>query len=115
VAQWLAALTAGQARAIAWTGGRCRIVGPGIDSGGRWCAQASVTLKKPLARDDRPMIEVFFEAPVRGRPGPAYAFRGAMRAADGQDMSRFRQDFEADWTSRFPAPPGAVVDCPAGE
>jgi hypothetical protein len=30
-------------------------------------------------------------------------------------MSRFRQDFEADWTSRFPAPPGAVVDCPAGE
>jgi hypothetical protein len=111
VAQWLTALTAGQARSVVWTGGPCEIVGPGIDSGSDWCARAEVTLKSPLSSDDTPMIEVFFERPRRGRPGRAYAFRGVMQAADGQDMSRFRKDFEADWISRFPAPPGAVVDC----
>jgi hypothetical protein len=60
------------------------------------------------------MIEIFFEAPEHGRPGRAYAFRGAMRAADGLNMSRYRQEFEFDWTSRFPAPAGAVVDCAKG-
>lgn len=111
VEQWLAALTAPYARKIVWTAGPCRIVGPGIDTGSDWCAQATVILDKPLDRRDRPMIEVFFETPEGGRPGVAYAFRGQMRAADGDDMSRFRKDFEADWTSRFPAPSGAIVDC----
>jgi hypothetical protein len=115
VEQWLTALAGPQAKSIAWTGGACQIVGPGIDSGSRWCAQATITLAQPMSRDDRPMVEVFFETPVNGRPGPAYAFRGAMRAIDGDDTMRFRKDFESIWTSRFPAPPGAVVDCPAEE
>lgn len=112
VGQWLTALTAREARSVAWTGGPCEIVGPGIDSGSRWCAQGLVTLKRPLSPTDRPMVEVFFEQPKAGRPGPAYAFRGAMRAVDGDDTMRFRKDFEGAWVTRFGAPDGAVVDCP---
>jgi hypothetical protein len=112
VARWLADLTRPQARAIAWTAGRCQIVGPGIDAGSRWCAQAHVVLARPKGRSDQPTVEVFFERPKAGRPGAAYAFRGLMRADDGLDMTRFRRDFEYDWTSRFKAAPGAIVDCP---
>ena len=113
VQQWLAQLTGAGARGIVWTAGPCQIVGPGIDAGSRWCAQATVLLARPKGAADRPMVEVFFEAPKAGRPGPAYAFRGLMRAADGLDMSRFRRDFEYDWTSRFKPAPGAIVDCEA--
>ena len=112
VEQWLTALAGTEAKSIAWTGGPCQIVGPGIDNGSRWCAQATVTLKSPLSRTDRPMVEVFFEAPKGGKPGPAYAFRGAMRALDGDDTMRFRKDFEGVWVSRFPGSADAVVDCP---
>jgi hypothetical protein len=112
VARWLTDLAGDEVRSIVWTGGPCELVGPGIDAGSRWCAQARLALVHRLDRGDRPTIEVFFEAPVRGRPGKPYAFRGAMRAADGLDMARFRQDFEADWLSRFPASRAAIVDCP---
>jgi len=112
VEQWLTALVGRHARRIDWTGGPCEITGPGIDRGSDWCAQATIVLARPKSRRDKPMIEVFFEKPARGRPGKAYAFRGSMQAADGPDMSRFRKDFEYDWTSRFPAPKGAIVDCP---
>ena len=113
VQQWLAELTGAEARRIAWTAGPCRIVGPGIDAGATWCAQATVVLARPHGPKDRPMVEVFFEDPKAGRPGRAYAFRGAMRAADGLDMSRFRRDFEYDWTSRFKPAADAIVDCDA--
>ena len=115
VEAWLKALTGTNARAITWTGGPCEIVGPGIDQGSDWCAQATVTLAHPKNRRDTATIEVFFEAPKHGRPGRAYAFRGEMEAADGQDMSRDRKAFEADWTSRFPAPDGAIKDCAEDE
>jgi hypothetical protein len=111
VGQWLAALTVDQAQSVAWTAGPCQIVGPGIDSGSRWCAQATVTLKSPKGPDDRPMIEIFFEEPEGGRPGVPYAFRGVMQADDGQDMTRRRKEFEFDWFSRFPARADAMVDC----
>lgn len=113
VDQWLRALTGPNARSITWQGGPCQIVGMGIDSGSDWCAQATVTLAHPKARDDKAVIEIFFDKPVHGRPGKAYAFRGMMLTPDGQDMTRFRKDFEAEWLSRFEAPEGAVIDCPA--
>ena len=111
VSRWLADLTVRDARAVSWTAGRCQIVGPGIDAGSHWCAQAHVILVRPKGRADEPIVEVFFERPKAGRPGKAYAFRGLMKAADGLDMSRFRRDFEYDWTSRFKPQPGAIVDC----
>ncbi len=114
VEQWLKALTGPDARTISWTAGRCQIVGPGIDQGSDRCVQAHIALAHPQSAKDRPMVEVFFESPVKGRPGKAYAFRGLMQAADGLDMSRFRKDFEYDWTSRFPAAKRAIKDCAAG-
>jgi hypothetical protein len=115
VEQWLQALTTPEARHIVWAGGPCRLVGPGIDSGGRWCGQAAIALRTPSGRDDRPMIEIFFEAPEQpGRPGRPYAFRGAIHTADGDDVIRFRRDFEAAWISRFPKASDAVIDCAGG-
>src|SRR5690348_5681650 len=68
VEQWLKAITGPQARAITWTGGPCELTGPGIDYGSDWCAQATITLVHPKDRNDRPMIEIYFERPAHGRP-----------------------------------------------
>lgn len=106
VAAWLDALVAREARAIAWTGGACVLVNPHnpIDSGSSWCAHATITLKNPTARDDTAMIEVFFEQPDHGHPGPAYAFRGMMLTKEGPDTFRRRKEFAAAWRTRFPPP-----------
>ncbi|MFO1160746.1 MAG: hypothetical protein U1E60_18040 [Reyranellaceae bacterium] len=112
VEAWLKALVGEQARSITWTGGKCVLVNdmrPGIDAS-EWpyCAQATVTLVHPKNKDDEPMIEVYFEKPVQGRPGKAYAFRGIMETReDGPDYIRFRKDFEGVWDERFPPGPDA--------
>ena len=110
VAQWLDELTAGDARKIVWTGGPCQLVDTinPIDSGSAWCAQATIVLKHPRDRHDRPMVEIFFDKPTHGRPGPAYAFRGFI---DGDGLLRFRNDFENSWLERFPANTRTIV-CP---
>ena len=110
VAAWLKELTGAEARAIVWTGGPCELVDElnPIDSGGTWCAQASIVLKRPKDRHDRPMVEIFFDEPKAGRPGPAYAFRADI---DDVGLLRFRQDFENAWVERFPASAKAI-DCP---
>jgi hypothetical protein len=110
VAAWLKELTAGDARAIVWTGGSCELVDTlnPIDSGSAWCAQAVILLKHPKDRHDRPQIEIFFDTPAHGRPSPAYAFR-AITAGDG--LIRFRQDFESVWLARFPAN-ARTIRCP---
>ena len=104
---WLKALVGKHARGIDWTGGQCVLVNdmrPGIDaSSWAYCAQATVTLAHPRDKDDTPMIEIYFEKPDHGRPGAAYAFRGALETRDGDpDYIRFRKDFEAEWNERFP-------------
>src|SRR5690349_11780082 len=107
VEEWLKALVGKQARAIAWTGGKCVLVNdmrPGIDaSSWPYCAQATVTLVRPLNRRDTPVVEIYFEKPEHGRLGKAYAFRGTMETRDGSDYIRFRRDFEALWAERFPS------------
>ena len=61
------------------------------------------------------MIEIFFEKPVRGRPGKAYAFRGVVPDRNGDiEIIRFRRDFEAAWAERFPET-SFVVRCPGDE
>lgn len=107
VEAWLTALVSKEARSIAWTGGKCVLVNdmrPGIDaSSWPYCAQATVTLVRPMNRKDSPIVEIYFEKPEQGRPGKAYAFRGAMETRDGPDYIRFRRDFEALWVERFPS------------
>jgi hypothetical protein len=110
IEEWLRALVGKQALNIIWSGGRCTLVNdlrPGIDaSSWPYCAQATVTLVHPKNKNDTPLIEVYFEKPVEGRPGAAYAFRGVMETRDdGPDYIRFRKDFEAVWDERFPADP----------
>jgi hypothetical protein len=113
VEEWLKALVGKQARSISWSGGRCVLVNdmrPGFDaSSWPYCAQATVTLVHPKDRNDRPLIEIYFEKPQQGRPGSAYAFRGTMVTRDdGPDYIRFRKDFEAVWNERFPPGPEAA-------
>ncbi len=110
VQAWLKELTAGDARAVVWTGGGCALattLNP-MDSGSDWCAQATILLKHPKARNDKPVVEIYFDKPSHGRPSPAYAFR-AMTTDDG--LIRFRQDFESAWLARFPANAKAI-QCP---
>jgi hypothetical protein len=111
VQAWLKELTAGAARAIAWTGGACELVDSRnpIDSGSDWCAQARILLKHPHGRHDTPMVEIYFDTPTRGKPSPAYAFRGDM--ADDGGPIRFREDFETGWLARFPANTN-TIRCP---
>ncbi len=110
VAEWLAELTAGDARRIEWSGGPCQLTDTfnGLDGGSQWCAQASIVLKHPKDRHDRPMIEIYFDTPHKGRPSPAYAFR-AITPESG--LLRFRADFEQDWLERFPAN-ADKINCP---
>jgi len=109
VAAWLKELTAGAARTIVWTGGRCELVDQNpLDSGSDWCAQATILLKHPKDRGDKPVVEIFFDKPSHGRPSPAYAFRAT---TEDEGLERFRQDFETDWLARFPANTN-TIQCP---
>jgi|ERR1700682_4329830 len=74
----------------------------------RPCAQATITLVHPKDRRDSPLIEIYFDKPVQGRPGAAHAFRSLMTTRDdGADYGRFRKDFDALWDERFPPGSGA--------
>jgi len=112
VEAWLKALVGTEARSITWSGGKCVLVNdmrPGIDaSSWPYCAQATITLVHPKDRGDSPLIEIYLEKPIHGRPGAAYAFRSLMVTRDdGPDYGRFRKDFEAQWDERFPPGSGA--------
>jgi hypothetical protein len=115
IGDWLKALTAGEARRIAWTAGRCELVNKlnPLDEGGGYCAQATLTLIHPKNRRDRPELEIYLEDPKGGKPGAAYAFRAMFDGADGPDYIRFRIDFESAWRERFKdAPPPPCTDDP---
>jgi hypothetical protein len=110
---WLKALTAPEIRSTAWTAGRCELVNKlnPIDEGGSYCAQATLTLKRPKDRHDQPEIEIYLEDPKGGKPGEAFAFRAMFDSNDGPDYIRFRKDFEAEWRGRFKdAPPPPCTD-----
>jgi hypothetical protein len=116
VEAWLKALVGAHARSITWSGGKCVLVNdmrPGIDaSSWPYCAQARITLVRPKDRRDTPLIEIYLEKPVGGRPGRAYAFRSEMMTRDGDlDYGRFRKDFEALWDERFPPGPESSPRC----
>jgi hypothetical protein len=113
VADWLKALTAREAKSIAWSAGKCELVNnlnPN-DEGGRFCVQATVTLKRPKDKADLPEIEIYLEDPKGGKPGEAYAFRAMFDSNDGPDYIRFRKDFESEWRDRFKnTPPPSCTD-----
>jgi hypothetical protein len=113
VEAWLKSLVGDKARGITWTAGKCELVNMrnGIDAADwPYCVQATITLFHPIAKNDRPVIEIYLEKPDHGRPGKAYAFRSIMLAKDGGDYEREREGFAGDWASRFPLPADAQ-DC----
>jgi len=111
---WLKALVGAQAAAVRWSGGPCALVDPNDPSDAHswpYCADAAISLRHPKDKNDAPLVEIYLEAPHGGRPGKAYAFRAIMLTKDGGDLSRARQEFEADWRARFPPGPGAPKPC----
>lgn len=107
VGNWLAGLTGGRVRSVAWTGGRCRLVIPESpqDAGGAGarCGRAVIHLARPRGRDDRPEIEIYFNLPKPGQALEAYAFRGVIESKDSREYTRFTREFEAVWRERFGA------------
>jgi hypothetical protein len=113
IEDWLKALTRGQARSIEWSGGECKLTddqNPLDAKSWPYCAEATITLNHPKSKDDQPVVEIYLEQPVKGRPGAAYALRAMMLTPDGGDYARSRKDFEADWRARFP-PTEGVAGC----
>jgi hypothetical protein len=103
VQAWLTALTRREAKSIAWTAGPCELTSTlnPLDAGGAYCAQATITLKHPKTRRDRPELEIYLENPRHGRPGAAYAFRSVFDPGDGPDYERERMVFDGQWRERF--------------
>jgi hypothetical protein len=93
VEAWLKELTAGDAKAIVWTGGPCELVGPdGIDTGSDWCAQAAILLKHPRNRQDRPMVGDLFRHSDPRPPEPGLRLpRHARRRGPGPLPGRLRE------------------------
>lgn len=115
IADWLQRFAGPQARSIAWTAGKCELVNDlnPLDAGGSYCVQATLTLKHPKNRRDRPEIEIYLESPKGGKAGAVYAFRASFDTNDGPDYIRGRKEFEAEWRERFKdAPPPACTDDP---
>jgi hypothetical protein len=117
VEAWLKSVIRDNARAITWTAGTCRLLSlsPIDQAHWKYCVQATMTLFHPMTPKDKPTIEIYLEKPDHGRPGPAYAFRGAMLLHDGQgDYERERDGFVGDWDDRFPPPADVrAARCPS--
>ena len=101
VEQWLRDAVGDTAARITWRGGACRLANPDnpIDSGSQWCGGATIV---PKADPKHPAeIEVYFEKPVDGKPGKAYAFRAENHDVDGLDYKRDTRSFEVGYGQRF--------------
>ncbi len=72
-----------------------------MDGGGDFCVQATITLKHPKHRKDRPEIEIYLNDPQHGRVDPAYAFRSMFDTVVGPDYERDRIAFDSQWRERF--------------
>ncbi len=100
VETWLTDVVGDTAR-IRWRGGACVLANPDnpIDAGSRWCGGATIVPKKDPQHPAR--IEVYFEKPVAGRPGQAYAFRAENHDVDGLDYKRDTRSFGIGYGQRF--------------
>lgn len=100
VEAWLDDAVGDTAR-VAWRGGACVLANPDnpIDAGSDWCGGATIVPKKDPTHPAR--IEVYFEKPVDGKPGKAYAFRAENHDVDGLDYKRDTRSFEIGYGERF--------------
>jgi hypothetical protein len=100
VEAWLDDAVGDTAR-VTWRGGACTLANPGnpIDAGSKWCGGATIVPKKDPKHVAS--IEVYFEQPVDGKPGKAYAFRAVNHDLDGLDYKRDTRSFEIGYGQRF--------------
>lgn len=112
VDEWLKEVVGSTSKSVRWHGGRCVLARKenAIDAGTKWCAHAVIA---PKGRGRDATIEVYFEKPVRGRPGVPFAFRSLVFTPDGWDYSRNTNGFEFNWRSmtRPDLKPGDSTDC----
>jgi hypothetical protein len=101
VEDWLKAVVGDTAERITWRGGSCDLannLNP-LDAGSKWCGGATIV---PKGHPKEPAeIEVYFDKPVHGKPGKAYAFRGVNYDVDGLDYKRFFGDFEYGYRQKY--------------
>lgn len=100
VEAWLDDAVGDTAR-VSWRGGACTLANPDnpIDAGSNWCGGAAIVPKKDPKH--AASIEVYFEKPVDGKPGKAYAFRAVNHDVDGLDYKRDTRSFEIGYGQRF--------------
>ena len=101
VETWLNDVVGETAATIEWRGGACELTNDlnPLDAGSDWCGGATIVpkghAKEPAA------IEVYFEKPVNGKPGKAYAFRGVNYDVDGLDYKRDWPSFEYGYRQKY--------------
>jgi hypothetical protein len=100
IEDWLREVVGASAKSIRWAGGRCvlAIKERARDAGTKWCAHAVIT---PKQGRHTATVEIYFEAPQRGRPGKPFAFRSSVHTKAGPDYSRETSAFEANWGETY--------------
>ena len=101
VETWLKDVVGDSGAHISWRGGDCLLTNHlnVFDAGSRWCGGATISPKDHPEQQSR--IEVYFEAPVAGKPGKGYAFRG-FNYLDGEvEYVRFFRQFENQYHQRY--------------
>ena len=101
VETWLKDVVGETAATVEWRGGACELTSElnPLDAGSEWCGGATVV---PKGHPKEPAaIEVYFEKPVNGKPGKAYAFRGVNYDVDGLDYKRDWPSFEYGYRQKY--------------
>ena len=113
VEAWLNDVVGGTAVSITWRGGGCELTNDlnPIDSGSHWCGGATIV---PKGHPKEPAdIEIYFDKPVSGKLGKAYAFRGENYDVDGLDYKRDWPSFESGYRQKYRKDfvPPETTDC----
>ena len=101
VETWLKEVVGDTADKVEWRGGACELTNElnPLDAGSAWCGGATIIprghAKEPAA------IEIYFEKPVNGKPGKAYAIRAVNYDIDGLDYKRDFLDFEYGYRQKY--------------
>lgn len=101
VETWIKDVVGETAATVEWRGGACELTNDlnPLDAGSEWCGGATII---PKGHPKEPAaIEVYFEKPVNGKPGKAYAFRGVNYDVDGLDYKRDWPSFEYGYREKY--------------
>jgi len=98
---WLNDVVGETAAKVEWRGGACELTNElnPLDAGSDWCGGATII---PKGHPKEPAaIEIYFDKPVSGKPGKAYAIRAVNYDVDGLDYKRDFLDFEYGYRQKY--------------